>query len=578
MTGGPSFWRWTSIAIHEPSRAWPPSRTRASIVGPSAAAAARRPSAAPGGPATSGERGATRPSGSTSDGARRLHVAERACGRSNDARSRRKVANRDRCPAGRASVAAATRRLSYDPAAVSVPGFPGHRGRSRARLAVRSSRGSRAPDPPVPRPSLSTDAIARPRGGRRAALRRHRAGRTRRACSPATRPTSSASTCPPTSPATSPTSAIGGRPGRLPRGAPTGRSTRTRIRRSTSTSRRTACPARTSSGRSAGSSPGCGSSRSGPAPASCRTSGRSTGPREDRYKLLRATGVNTSPVVGLYDDPSGTSSAVLATLAGRAARRRRRRRRRRPPPALGRRGRRRRCGGRVARAARSPRLGPGHDRRRPPPLRDGAALPRRAADDAVVRGGPGVRLPADALPRATAEPLTVLPTHRLVRGLGDDGVDGAPGPASTDLFEVDAPSTRPSCCATFEAAGLGEGGAGRFGLWTRDGGALLTARRDGVRAVPAATAAPPFASLDVTLLGVGPRAARRASTPTAVAAGAGSATRSRPPRRSTRVDAGLDGADAAFLLEPTPVAAIDGGRRATATSCPRSRPTSTRRP
>ncbi len=27
-------------------------------------------------------------------------------------------------------------------------------------------------------------------------------------------------------------------------------------------------------------------------------------PREDRYKLLRATGVNTSPVVGLYEDPT----------------------------------------------------------------------------------------------------------------------------------------------------------------------------------------------------------------------------------------------------------------------------------
>src|SRR5262249_9468118 len=36
--------------------------------------------------------------------------------------------------------------------------------------------------------------------------------------------------------------------------------------------------------------------------------------REDRYRLLRATGVNTSPVVGLYDDRSGRSSALLATL------------------------------------------------------------------------------------------------------------------------------------------------------------------------------------------------------------------------------------------------------------------------
>ena len=32
-------------------------------------------------------------------------------------------------------------------------------------------------------------------------------------------------------------------------------------------------------------------------------------PREDRYRLLRATGVNTSPVVVLYRDPSGTAAA-----------------------------------------------------------------------------------------------------------------------------------------------------------------------------------------------------------------------------------------------------------------------------
>ena len=30
-----------------------------------------------------------------------------------------------------------------------------------------------------------------------------------------------------------------------------------------------------------------------------------SGPKEDRYKLLRATGINTSPVVGLFEDPSG---------------------------------------------------------------------------------------------------------------------------------------------------------------------------------------------------------------------------------------------------------------------------------
>ena len=37
-------------------------------------------------------------------------------------------------------------------------------------------------------------------------------------------------------------------------------------------------------------------------------------PKEDRYKLLRATGVNTSPVVGLFADPSGASARALAEI------------------------------------------------------------------------------------------------------------------------------------------------------------------------------------------------------------------------------------------------------------------------
>jgi uncharacterized protein (DUF1015 family) len=42
-------------------------------------------------------------------------------------------------------------------------------------------------------------------------------------------------------------------------------------------------------------------------------------PKEDRYKLLRATGVNTSPVVGLYDDAAGAGRPVLDALTTRAA-------------------------------------------------------------------------------------------------------------------------------------------------------------------------------------------------------------------------------------------------------------------
>jgi uncharacterized protein (DUF1015 family) len=38
-------------------------------------------------------------------------------------------------------------------------------------------------------------------------------------------------------------------------------------------------------------------------------------PREERYRLLRATGVNTSPIVGLFVDPTGAAGRVLATTA-----------------------------------------------------------------------------------------------------------------------------------------------------------------------------------------------------------------------------------------------------------------------
>jgi uncharacterized protein (DUF1015 family) len=51
-------------------------------------------------------------------------------------------------------------------------------------------------------------------------------------------------------------------------------------------------------------------------PAGPDAAGRSDGAaREDRYRLLRATGVNTSPVVGLFVDPSGAARQVLAAAA-----------------------------------------------------------------------------------------------------------------------------------------------------------------------------------------------------------------------------------------------------------------------
>ena len=77
---------------------------------------------------------------------------------------------------------------------------------------------------------------------------------------------------------------------------------------------------------------------------------------------------------------------------------------------------------------------------------------------------------------ATGEPLTVLPTHRIVTGVTHGGellVDRA-----RDLFDVEPVDTASALVEPFERAGLESGGRGRFGLWTREGGALLTARRD----------------------------------------------------------------------------------------------------
>ena len=138
--------------------------------------------------------------------------------------------------------------------------------------------------------------------------------------------------------ATSPTTATGARPGRSPRGARTGRCARTRTRRSTSTSRPTAVPGTDVARTQRGFFARLRLEPFGPDVGRPAARADARGPKEDRYKLLRATGVNTSPVVGLFDDPGGRSGPARRVDVG-AGRRRAHRRRRRPPSAVGRAGR-----------------------------------------------------------------------------------------------------------------------------------------------------------------------------------------------------------------------------------------------
>jgi uncharacterized protein (DUF1015 family) len=200
-------------------------------------------------------------------------------------------------------------------------------------------------------------------------------------------------------------------------------------------------------------------------------------PREDRYRLLRATGVNTSPVVGLGADPSGFVAGWLRDVAAT-----------RPIADL------EDADGVRHRLWLQPA---GEDGERdgaietvcqrlggtPITLADGhhryeTAL-RYCADR---RRGPAVEEhPAWAeIMMLILEPiegaLTVLPTHRVLLGLDGDGV-GALLAGLDELFDVERDVDRERLLAAFGPGSEADGGEGRFGLWTRHGGAILRARR-----------------------------------------------------------------------------------------------------
>ena len=275
------------------------------------------------------------------------------------------------------------------------------------------------------------------------------------------------------------------------------------------------------------------------------------GPREDRYKLLRATGVNTSPIVGLYDDAAGIGAPVLDALTARRA----------DLDVTDDDGTEHRLWAvaadgddavavapLLAAAAAGPlTIADGHHRYETAlRYRDERRMSRSCEED------PAFDYVLTLFLDAAGQTLTVLPTHRVVRGLGDDGV-AAMLDRLDELFEVERGVTAQWLIDRFESAGLADGGAGRFGLWTREGGALLTVRRDELEPfLP--EGGPALRALDVTLLGAA-LGQLVGLDRDALAAGAVGYTKSATEAIDS-VDAGLDGADAAFLLEPTPVASV----------------------
>ena len=274
------------------------------------------------------------------------------------------------------------------------------------------------------------------------------------------------------------------------------------------------------------------------------------GAREDRYRLLRATGVNTSPVVGLYSDESGGAAAALTALVADPA----------TTVVTD-------DDGVVHRlwvvaagdddsdpvrnlmtaAGRGPiTIADGHHRYETAlRYRDERRMTRSCEED------PAFDYLLMLFLESTGEPLTVLPTHRLLRGLADGEAEALRGSLER-LFDV-RPAGREELEERFGGAPA-DGGRGLFGLWTRDGGSILTARREAFAAL-GSSAGPEVRRLDVWLLGTALEELCGID-PAAVSGGERLAYSKSFTEALARVDAAVDGCDAAFLLEPTPVASI----------------------
>jgi len=275
-----------------------------------------------------------------------------------------------------------------------------------------------------------------------------------------------------------------------------------------------------------------------------------TGAKEDRYKLLRATGVNTSPVVAIYVDASGRVAQLLASAAAA------------PPDAeivdddavrhrawvvaAGE--------GSIAddlceyvsRATLT--IADGHHRYETAlRYRDERRVGTSGASDL---GSEDVLM---LLLEPIAGPLDILPTHRVVLGLGAEGVAALEGRLD-ELFEVERRVAAEQLLGSFGPIGEDAGGQGRFGLWTRSDGAILRARRDAFEEhLP--PGGPALRRLDVTLLGVALEVLLGIDA-AAVAAGERIRYTKDAAEAVGLVRHGTEGADAAFLLEPTPAREI----------------------
>jgi uncharacterized protein (DUF1015 family) len=260
-------------------------------------------------------------------------------------------------------------------------------------------------------------------------------------------------------------------------------------------------------------------------------------PREDRYRLLRATGVNTSPVVGLFDDTDGSTAGALSAIQTGA-------------PVVSFRdddgvGHRLWVSpagdtdpvGLTMAAARGPIvIADGHHRYETAlRYRDERRMTRSCDEDP----------PFDwvlMLLQPTTEPHSILPTHRLVQGLSAE-MAGSLLERAAAWFTV-----TPVDESAMRSAVIDAPRRGRFGLATRQDRAILDLRSDTVlpHLPPVGDA---VRALDVSVLGAALEALCGIDTQAAAAGRLGYTTDAAAALAA--VAGGT--ADAAFLVPPTSV-------------------------
>lgn len=293
-----------------------------------------------------------------------------------------------------------------------------------------------------------------------------------------------------------------------------------------------------------------------------------SGPKEDRYKLLRATGTNLSPVVLLHDADAQAGREIMDRLTAG------------PPD-----GEASTDDGVTHRIwiAEGPQP---HDdetgNERPEPtgaVADVAALLALAASRPLTiadghhrfetawryreERGQNRACESDpawdyvlALIYAIPDAPTVLPTHRVL-------LDGPSGDvllaAAEPLFHVQRVASASELVRLMESEALdprtasGDAGSGRFGLWTGGQGAILRARHGAFEPLLDPKLSEASRWLDVNLLAV--TLERLVGVDAAGLAAGGRLTYTKDAREAvTLVDEGR--ATSAFLLDPTPVAAV----------------------